>query len=284
MKKILTMLFCLMMLVGCQASKPEVKDFVNKPYEEALAYCEENKIPFITSYTFNDEVEKEYVISQEIMTEGYEEETVLFVVSNGHEPFMVNDLTGYTEEKLKEEMVKLEEKYFYYDGRIEYIENCADETGIVISQSPADEAFDEPVEVVYLVSKKSENCPVEEAPVTKPTKPVQKPAAPKPSTDDSSNNSNSTSTTPTPEPTPTPKPTPEPTPEPEPAPIPEPKPQPEPTPTPEPELPPVVVEPIPDEDEAHFGGEGSIDITIPVPTEEDLKNAPDRPEGTVVWG
>lgn len=112
MKKFLAIIFCLMMLVGCQAPKSEIKDYVLASIDDATAYFDEKGIPYIISYAFNNEVEKGFVVSQEITTEGYKEETVLLVVSKGKEMPIIEDLTDVSEEKSNEDVVnKKDESY-----------------------------------------------------------------------------------------------------------------------------------------------------------------------------
>ena len=251
-----------------------------------------------------------------MITEDKKESNFSFIVSKGHKPFYADDFTGISEEELIKNISELEEKYYLYNGKIKYIENCDDDTGVVISQSPKNEQFDEPVEITYLVSKKSDKCQIDEEtkanksqPATQlnsisngnmsitqsnnsqpeletketiqknneqNSKPVQSEnnqvlnnsnsesqnepvieettnssldsnteSKTESGIDDSSNATiKSESNT----------------------------------------LPPIEVDPIPDEDCAPANGGGSITIIIPVPTEEDLKNAPDLPEGTIVYG
>lgn len=275
--------------------------------DEIKTYCSDNEIPLQTTYEESDEVSAEGLIRIENNVDELNGSEILtLILSSGYKTLIVPDSTGLDKNSMDAAAEGLKSDYKVYDYEYKYEDGCEEDAScIVIEQSVMDTSIIEPTVITYTFGKDpskfgyidpteylgtAENSFVEalkelgfenlknigsvysnlpkgticyylpdgtreytdtiEYKVSLGSKP--KPVTPPVSTSQPETQNNSVVELTT-----------------------EPKPQPGSVSTPE--LPPINVEPIPDEDYKPSSGGGSIQIFIPAPTPEDLANAPDPP-------
>lgn len=281
---------------------------------EIKTYCLDNEIPLQTVYEESDEVLAEELIRIENNVDELSGSEILtLVLSSGHKTLVVPNSMGLDKNSIDTTVESLKSNYKVYDYEYKYEDGCEeDDSCIVVEQSIMNTLIKEPTVITYTFGKDlskfgyvdpikylgmAENSFVEalkelgfenlknigsvysnlpkgticyylpdgtreytdvieyKVSLGPKPKPVTLPVST--SQPETQNNSVAESTT-------------------------EPKPQPESVSTPE--LPPINIEPIPDEDYEPSNGGGSIEVFIPVPTPEELENAPDPPEGVIVYG